>query len=135
MSLFNRARIIDQNFTNYVKSEKLPKSEINLSQNEIKTSDLISLFESQIFSRHLDLKARIMKDEGKCYYTIGSSGHEGNAVFGNVFPSDGFFIIFVMAKRDFHRSGNEHVVFYLFYKQTFIRVRGDPERSHETPWA
>ena len=86
MSLFNRARIIDQNFTNYVKSEKLPKSEINLSQNEIKTSDLISLFESQIFSRHLDLKARIMKDEGKCYYTIGSSGHEGNAVFGNVFP-------------------------------------------------
>ena len=86
MSLFNRARIIDQNFTNYVKSEKLPKSEINLSQNEIKTSDLISLFESQIFSRHLDLKARIMKDEGKCYYTIGSSGHEGNAVFGKVFP-------------------------------------------------
>jgi len=86
MSLFNRARIIDQNFTNYVKSEKLPKSEINLSQNEIKTSDLISLFESQIFSRHLDLKARIMKDEGKCYYTIGSAGHEGNAVFGKVFP-------------------------------------------------
>ena len=86
MSLFNRARIIDQNFTNYVKSEKFPKSEINLSQNEINTSDLISLFESQIFSRHLDLKARIMKDEGKCYYTIGSSGHEGNAVFGKVFP-------------------------------------------------
>ena len=86
MSLFNRARIIDQNFTNYVKSEKFPESEINLSQNKIKTSDLISLFESQIFSRHLDLKARIMKDEGKCYYTIGSSGHEGNAVFGNVFP-------------------------------------------------
>ena len=86
MSLFNRAKIIDQNFTNYVKSEKFPKSEISLSQNEIKTSDLISLFESQIFSRHLDLKARIMKDEGKCYYTIGSSGHEGNAVFGKVFP-------------------------------------------------
>ena len=86
MSLFNRAKIIDQNFTNYVKSEKFPKSEINLSQNEINTSDLISLFESQIFSRHLDLKARIMKDEGKCYYTIGSSGHEGNAVFGKVFP-------------------------------------------------
>ncbi|GIS57270.1 MAG: hypothetical protein CM1200mP1_12080 [Candidatus Neomarinimicrobiota bacterium] len=27
-----------------------------------------------------------MKDEGKCFYTIGSSGHEGNAVFGSVFP-------------------------------------------------
>ena len=34
----------------------------------------------------MDLKARLMKDEGKCFYTIGSSGHEGNAVFGKVFP-------------------------------------------------
>ena len=34
----------------------------------------------------MDLKARLLKDEGKCYYTIGSSGHEGNAVFGKIFP-------------------------------------------------
>jgi len=34
----------------------------------------------------MDLKARLLKDEGKCFYTIGSSGHEGNAVFGKVFP-------------------------------------------------
>jgi len=85
MSLFNRAKIIDQNFTDFVKSEKFPKSDIILSQNETTTSDLISLFESQVCSRHLDLKARTMKEEGKCFYTIASSGHEGNAVFGKVF--------------------------------------------------
>ena len=39
-----------------------------------------------IRDRHIDLKARLLKDEGKCFYTIGSSGHEGNAAFGNVFP-------------------------------------------------
>lgn len=85
MSLFNRAKIIDQNFTDFVKSEKFPKSNISLSQNGTTTSDLISLFESQVCSRHLDLKARTMKEEGKCFYTIASSGHEGNAVFGKIF--------------------------------------------------
>ncbi len=85
MSLFNRAKIIDQNFTDFVQSEKFPKSEISLSHNISTTSDLISLFESQVLSRHLDLKARTMKEEGKCFYTIASSGHEGNSVFGNVF--------------------------------------------------
>ena len=87
MSLFNRAKIIDQNFTSFVKSGNLPQSRIDfpLSNTNIKPSDLVSLFESQVLSRHMDLKARLMKDEGKCYYTIGSSGHEGNAVFGRIF--------------------------------------------------
>ena len=88
MSLFNRAEIIDQNFTYFVKSGNLPQAQIDtpLSHTNIKPSDLVSLFESQVLSRHMDLKARLMKDEGKCYYTIGSSGHEGNAVFGKIFP-------------------------------------------------
>ena len=33
----------------------------------------------------MDLRSRLLKDEGKCFYTIGSAGHEGNAVFGKVF--------------------------------------------------
>ena len=48
--------------------------------------DLIDIFESQVISRHLDFKARKLKEKGLGYYTIGSSGHEGNAVFGHVFP-------------------------------------------------
>jgi len=87
MSIFNRAKIIDQNFTTFVKEGKMPPARTNLrlSQTNIRPSELISLFESQILSRHMDLKARILKNEGKCFYTIGSSGHEGNAVFGKVF--------------------------------------------------
>lgn len=33
----------------------------------------------------LDLIARQLKEKGLSYYTIGSSGHEGNAVFGKIF--------------------------------------------------
>jgi 2-oxoisovalerate dehydrogenase E1 component len=36
-------------------------------------------------SRQLDLRARILKNQNECFYTIGSSGHEGNAVWGKVF--------------------------------------------------
>ena len=88
MSLFNRAEVIDDNFISFLNEEKFPLARINLklSQTNIDSSNLISIFESQILSRHIDLKARLLKDEGKCFYTIGSSGHEGNAAFGNVFP-------------------------------------------------
>ena len=88
MSLFNRAKVVDFNFTKRVKEENFPESKIHLlnSDQYISNSELISIFESQIASRHMDLKARLLKDQGKCYYTIGSSGHEGNAVFGHIFP-------------------------------------------------
>lgn len=39
----------------------------------------LALFDVQLGSRHLDLAARWLRSEGKGYYTIGSSGHEGNA--------------------------------------------------------
>ena len=88
MSLFNRAEVVDLNFTSHVKSGNFPpeKTHLSLSQTDIRPSQLISIFESQVLSRHMDLKARLLKEEGKCFYTIGCSGHEGNAVFGQVFP-------------------------------------------------
>ena len=88
MSIFNRAEVIDQNFTRWVVSGEFPQSKttLSLSRSNIKKTDLVSIFESQVLNRHMDIKARLLKDEGKCFYTIGSSGHEGNAVFGHVFP-------------------------------------------------
>lgn len=88
MSIFNREDAIDKNFTARVKSGTLPppQSATAISEADTNPAELIGLFESQVFSRHMDLRARLMKEEGKCFYTIGSSGHEGNAVFGNVFP-------------------------------------------------
>ncbi len=38
------------------------------------------LFEAQATSRHLDFVARELKQEGRGFYTIGSSGHESNAL-------------------------------------------------------
>jgi 2-oxoisovalerate dehydrogenase E1 component len=39
----------------------------------------LELFDSQLASRHLDLAARALGAAGTGFYTIGSSGHEGNA--------------------------------------------------------
>jgi 2-oxoisovalerate dehydrogenase E1 component len=39
----------------------------------------LALFDVQLGSRHLDLAARWLRANGRGYYTIGSSGHEGNA--------------------------------------------------------
>ncbi|MFI1912679.1 thiamine pyrophosphate-dependent enzyme [Nocardia sp. NPDC020380] len=39
----------------------------------------LELFDAQTTSRHLDLAARRLTREGRGYYSIGSSGHEGNA--------------------------------------------------------
>ena len=39
----------------------------------------LDLFDAQLASRHLDLAARWLRARGAGYYTIGSSGHEGNA--------------------------------------------------------
>jgi 2-oxoisovalerate dehydrogenase E1 component len=38
----------------------------------------LELFDSQLQSRHLDLTARWLRARGTGFYTIGSSGHEGN---------------------------------------------------------
>lgn len=43
----------------------------------------VLVFESVIQSRLQDLLSREMKDKGLSYYTIGSSGHEANAIFGD----------------------------------------------------
>lgn len=50
---------------------------------------LLELFDAQLGSRHLDLAARELRARGEGFYTIGSSGHEGNAaVAAAVRPTD-----------------------------------------------
>lgn len=53
----------------------------------------IDLFEAQVASRHLDFAAMRLREEGQGYYTIGSAGHEGNAlVAAATRPSDPAFL-------------------------------------------
>ncbi len=42
--------------------------------------DLARLYDVQLASRHCDVAARSLRAQGKGYYTIGSAGHESNAV-------------------------------------------------------
>ncbi len=88
--MYNRAEIVDENFSLRVKQGPLPQARIHVTLQEsgLTSVELIDLFESQVLSRHLDLRARILKNSNQCFYTIGSSGHEGNAVFGQVFRLD-----------------------------------------------
>jgi 2-oxoisovalerate dehydrogenase E1 component len=53
----------------------------------------INFFRTQVESRQLDLTARALKARNECFYTIGSSGHEGNcAVAAAARPDDPAFL-------------------------------------------
>ena len=83
----NRAEIIHESFTLKVLEKKFPKARVVLTPNDIglKPEEVVDLFESQVMSRQLDLVSRRLSARGESYYTIGSSGHEGNAALGKVF--------------------------------------------------
>jgi 2-oxoisovalerate dehydrogenase E1 component len=86
----NRAEIVDGNFIRFVKSwnatpaRKLRDDDPVRAGVALTVADFKELFESQMLSRHLDLEARAMRARNEGFYTIGSSGHEGNAALGRV---------------------------------------------------
>ncbi|WP_133130417.1 thiamine pyrophosphate-dependent enzyme [Legionella yabuuchiae] len=85
--MLDRASIIDEQFIKRVSQGDFPttRSSSDFSSAGIDKKKAIDLFDSQIKSRQLDLIARALKEKGLSFYTIGSSGHEGNAAFGQVF--------------------------------------------------
>src|SRR5690606_14563829 len=78
--------ICDVNFTEYVRAwegradARPAPGEAILEGNALDAQGFRALFESQLISRHLDLMARVLRVQNKVFYTIGSSGHEGNAM-------------------------------------------------------
>ena len=86
MKGLNRAEICDVNFTEFVKAwsgspqPKPAPGEAILDGSALNAQGFRELFESQLISRHLDLMARVLRVQNKVFYTIGSSGHEGNAM-------------------------------------------------------
>src|ERR1043165_1923440 len=67
---------IDAYFTATVASLVAPGSE---DAPALDMPNPLALFDAQLGSRHLDLAARWLRSQGQGFYTIGSSGHEGNA--------------------------------------------------------
>ena len=91
----DRNQLVKDNFINFIRAKTLPQSNCTLSPNDVGLSDaeVIDLFETQVMSRHLDLQSRVMQKKGQSFYTIGSSGHEGNAAYAKAFrPSDMAFL-------------------------------------------
>lgn len=84
--MLDRAEVVDENFKTRVKNNHLPIPQGGFSSLPVNKKTLIDWFDSQIKSRQLDIVARKLKEKGQSFYTIGSSGHEGNAVLGHVFP-------------------------------------------------
>jgi len=56
-----------------------PRHDWSLADAGLTGLELVELFESQILSRQLDFHARRLHARKQGFYTIGSSGHEGNA--------------------------------------------------------
>jgi len=89
----NRAAVIDENFVAFLREwqaagptavawadlDGLVRDDHSLSGREF-----LELFDSQMICRHLDLIARELRGRDQGFYTIGSSGHEGNAVVGRL---------------------------------------------------
>lgn len=86
----DRSPIVDRNLLRMVASWERERETAAEPQSVLRACPgldgrtLLELFESQITSRHLDLIARVLKREGRGFYTIGSSGHEGNVVLGKL---------------------------------------------------
>jgi 2-oxoisovalerate dehydrogenase E1 component len=86
----DRADIVHNNFLRRVAEQDLDfeTSDLSLAQAGLTKEHLVSIFYSQALSRQLDRKSRRMQAQGQGFYTIGSSGHEGNAAIASAFRPD-----------------------------------------------
>jgi len=88
----NRAQVVDENFTAFVRgwvskaAAGAPPGQSDPIQRDSRLTcrEAIELFESQIICRHQDVASREMRARNEGFYTIGSAGHEGNAVVGRL---------------------------------------------------
>lgn len=86
----DRARIVDENFQKHVLAGHFPSphSQTTALEANLSKQAFLDLFYIQCLSRHLDLMARKLKEEQIGFYTIGSSGHEGNCAIAKAFQFD-----------------------------------------------
>jgi 2-oxoisovalerate dehydrogenase E1 component len=83
----DRAEIVHENFLARVRSASFPArvSDVLREEAGLSAETLSGLFQSQVLSRHLDRHARKLQARSEAFYTIGSSGHEGNAAIAAAF--------------------------------------------------
>jgi 2-oxoisovalerate dehydrogenase E1 component len=79
----DRVPFVDQAFTERVRAleARPPRDHAAILRpgGSLRCDEALAIFRSQVESRHLDFRARLLKRDGQSFYTIGSAGHEGNA--------------------------------------------------------
>lgn len=93
--MIDRNTLVKEQFIHSVLQQTLPARHCQLTPEQVGLTsfDVIDIFESMVMSRHLDLQSRVMQKQGNSFYTIGSSGHEGNAAYAKAFhPTDMAFL-------------------------------------------
>ena len=81
------------------------RSNVGLADAGIAPDRAAGLFRSQALSRQLDRMSRKLQARGEGFYTIGSSGHEGNAVLAEVLRVDDMaFLHYRDAAFQIHRA-------------------------------
>ncbi|MEM9106679.1 MAG: thiamine pyrophosphate-dependent enzyme [Pseudomonadota bacterium] len=103
----DRAEIVHDNFLSRVSEGDFPPPAATVTPQEagLKSEQLISLFRSQVLSRQLDRTSRKLQARGEGFYTIGSSGHEGNAAIAAALrPGDMAFLHYRDAAFQIHRA-------------------------------
>lgn len=80
---FDRGQILEENF--FKSLDSTHAQERSIHEMELNQDQYLDLFDSQLKSRHLDLMARKLKQQGAGFHTIGSCGHEGNAAVALAF--------------------------------------------------
>jgi 2-oxoisovalerate dehydrogenase E1 component len=90
----DRADVVHENFLSRVTNGLLPEANsLSLTEAGLSREALVSIFRAQALSRHLDRVSRKLQARGQGFYTIGSSGHEGNAaVAAALRPTDPAFL-------------------------------------------
>lgn len=80
----DRAPLVDESFVQFLDDWDARSAPRRALPAELAPRDLLELFESQMVCRHLDLAARWLRARNEGFYTIGSAGHEGNALIGRL---------------------------------------------------
>lgn len=119
----NRALVVDQNFVNFCREvashppavQKRALDEPIGADPSLTGQVLYELFESQMLCRLMDIIARDLRKQNRGFYTIGSAGHEGNAVLGRLVRySDPAFLYYrdaaLMAERSRQLPGQDWIL-------------------------
>ena len=106
---WDRVAIVEQQLDTEIANatahaERLPAHAALRPDGSLTAASAVALFEDQVTSRQLDVAARELKKTNRSFYTIGSAGHEDNAIVGaRLRPTDPAFLHyrsggFVMAR-------------------------------------